>query len=173
MLQGSILGSILFLVYINDLHRASDLFTVKYADDTTALTSSDCPVELATKLEGGIEQISLWFQTNKLALNISKSKLMLFPHNFQFESNIPIINISGQPLERVTDDSVPPYVKMLGFILDDKLKFKEYTNFILLKLSKGLFAFSRVKNIFLCCTTPLSIPTLFTVPLFSLRSPIL
>ena len=147
VLQGSILGAILFLVYINDLHRASDLFTVKYADDTTALTSSDCPVELATKLEGGIEQISLWFQTNKLALNISKTKLMLFPHNSQFESNMPIINISGQPLERVTDDSVPPYVKMLGFILDDKLKFKEYTNFILLKLSKGLFALSRVKNI--------------------------
>ena len=76
---------------------------------------------------------------------------MLFPHSFQFESNIPIINISGQPLERVTDDSVPPYVKMLGFILDDKLKFKEYTNFILSKLSKGpkgLFALSnRVKNI--------------------------
>ena len=145
VLQGSILGAILFLVFINDLYRAcGPLFLIKYADDTSALAAESSVVELTSTIERGLDKISEWFKANKLALNIDKTKIMTFcAPNMQ----LPIINILGQQIKRVTKDSTPPYIRMLGFLIDENLNFQEYANKTLIKISKGLFALSRVKNI--------------------------
>ena len=145
VLQGSILGAILFLVFINDLYRACDpLFLVKYADDTTALAAERSVNELTSSILAGLDKISEWFKANKLALNIDKTKIMTFCNpNLQ----LPNINILGQQIQRVTKDSSPPYVRMLGFLIDENLNFQHYAHKIMTKISKGIFALSRVKKI--------------------------
>ena len=52
---------------------------------------------------------------------------------------LPIINILGQHIKRVTKDSTPPYIRMLGFLIEENLNFQEYANKALIKISKGLF----------------------------------
>ena len=82
MLQGSIPGPLLFIIYINDLSKASDLFTtITYADNTT-LTYSSHTVQNSTSVSQLINEelinINNWFKSNKLSLNIEKTNFMIF-----------------------------------------------------------------------------------------------
>ena len=81
--QGSCLGPLLFLLYINDLPLYSKFDTTLYADDT-ALLLSDCNILLLErKVNHELEKIKLWLQNNKLSLNCSKTNYMIFnkePH---------------------------------------------------------------------------------------------
>ena len=87
--QGSILGPILFILYINDLPNASTFFTNLFADDTS-LAKSNCNLQeliLESNLE--LEKAQNWFRANKLSLNVSKTKYMIFRHNkMPFDSNL-------------------------------------------------------------------------------------
>ena len=79
--QGSILGPLLFIIYINDLSFSSNIFkTISYADDTilyVSLTPTRNPIETnQIKLE--LSNVSKWLDLNKLSLNVPKTKCMLF-----------------------------------------------------------------------------------------------
>ena len=78
VLQGSILGPILFLCYINDLPNATELLTFLFADDTSGLITGDNLPELITKMNVEINTLANWFRTNKMALNLSKTKYIIF-----------------------------------------------------------------------------------------------
>ncbi len=78
VIQGSILGPILFLIYINDLYTASSLHKFMFADDT-ACTASNCNLnKLIITVNTELKKIARWFRANKMAVNISKTKFMLF-----------------------------------------------------------------------------------------------
>ena len=70
ILQGSILGPILFLCYINDLHLATDLFTLMFADDTFGAKSDENLTNLINSVNVEINKMAIWFRANKLAVNI-------------------------------------------------------------------------------------------------------
>ena len=83
--QGSILGPILFLILINDLAYSSKLlFVLLFADDTTLQISSANIYELFDKANQELKMVSEWVKANKLTLNISKTKYILFRKSDMF-----------------------------------------------------------------------------------------
>ena len=78
VIQGSTLGPILFLCYINDFYSATSLFSVLFADDTTCLSKGKNLNDLVTYVNSELYKIALWFKANKMAVNTSKTKFIIF-----------------------------------------------------------------------------------------------
>ena len=78
VIQGSTLGPLLFLCYINDLWAASSLFSVLFADDTVSLAKGHNLKDLSTYVNEELRKIANWFRANKMALNVSKTKFIVF-----------------------------------------------------------------------------------------------
>jgi hypothetical protein len=76
--QGTCLGPILFLCFVNDLPSATDLLTILFADDTTGLGSSSDLPSLITRVQNELTKLSHWFIANKMSLNVSKTKYIIF-----------------------------------------------------------------------------------------------
>ena len=79
--QGSVLGPLLFIIYVNSLPDSVTCKCIMYADDTTLLCSSSDPISLQSDLTSSLTSIANWFKVNKLTLNVKKTKLMIFGTN--------------------------------------------------------------------------------------------
>ena len=137
MPQGSILGPLFFLIYINDISNSSDCLNfITYADDTTLLAninsnSNDINTELS--------KVHFWFTTNKLSLNASKTKAITF-HTSKRNITPPILSINNQLIEN-TDQT-----NFLGILLDKNLSFKPHINKISTKISKICGVMNKLKH---------------------------
>ena len=75
--QGSILGSLIFLIYVNDVVKCSDIFLfISFTDDTTFIVDLD--VYDKTIINREIKKLSLWLKLNKLSINVNNSKCIVF-----------------------------------------------------------------------------------------------
>ena len=114
--QGSILGPLLFILFVNDFSRVSDLlFTILFADDTTVLIEGHEYQKLIETLNEELCKVDKWLQANKLTLNIRKTHYMLF-HRVRLKREQLNIYFRGVTIFRVNS------TKFLGVIIDDKLK---------------------------------------------------
>lgn len=159
--QGSILGPLLFLIYINDLASCTSLYTLLFADDTSFLISGKNMDEVIRLLNIELKKISYWFRTNELCLHPGKTKFMIFNKN---ESNINFDNINIildnnnenesdenklTKLSYVNSNSEIPAIKFLGVFIDPKLNFKYHIDTIHSKVSRSLYAINSAKH-FIC-----------------------
>ena len=141
--QGSVLGPLLFLLYINDISKVSSkLFTVLFADDSNMFISGSDVHELIDTLNDELKKVVTWLNTNKLSLNVLKSHYMIFSTKNVVCSNA--VNISGHELEKVN------FTKFLGVIIDTKLSWKFHINYIKGKVSKGVGILCKAKKILTC-----------------------
>jgi hypothetical protein len=76
--QGSILGPILFLCYINEIFNAPDLAMFLFADDTTCLAENNNLHDLINYINSELHKLAVWFKANKMAVNVSKTNYMIF-----------------------------------------------------------------------------------------------
>ena len=136
--QGSILGPILFILYINDICNCSKIMNfILFADDTNSfLTGSDVN-ELCVKVTSELEKLKIWFRLNKLSLNVSKTNFMIFCKK-KIQTNCSIY-FDGERIERVSE------TKFLGIIIDDKLSWKNHVSYLCKKLQKSMGILRKVK----------------------------
>ena len=119
--QGSVLGPLFFLIYVNDMVRASkDLELVLFADDTNIFAKSKEPEELFRKVNTGLNELSKWFRCNKLTLNLKKTEYIYFggpgkkaPANYK-------LTIGNEDIRQVEG------ARFLGVWVDEKLRWTEH-----------------------------------------------
>ena len=138
--QGSILGPLLFLLYINDISQSSDILKFfLFADDTTVFYSAD-PSDKNTEqiLNTELEKVSCWLAANKLSLNVKKSNFLHFHYGKSNKERLQI-KINNTPVEEKES------TKYLGTFIDNKLTWKIQIQHIKTKLARGIGLISRIK----------------------------
>ena len=127
--QGSILGPIIFILYINDMCNVSTLLKpILFADDTNLFYSGKDIKELCSVVSIELDTSCKWFQVNKLSLNISKLNFMVFTNKSCDDTYSVCMN--GLNLSRVF------VTKFLGVHMDSKLDWNDHINIVRNKIAK-------------------------------------
>ena len=139
--QGSILGPILFALYVNDMASCiPEAKFVLFADDTTVIFKAKTITELNMVCSHGINKLHDWLCTNRLSLNIGKTQCLLFGSK-NMQNDLANFNISlGQDKIKVVHEA-----KYLGLILDDQLSWSHHINSVCKKINFSCFVLQRSK----------------------------
>ena len=142
--QRSILGPVLFALYINDLPSCVDVCKVMmYADDTVIFFSAPLISEIELQLNLELINLSEWLSTNKLILNLKKTEFMVFgTHQRLCRQDIDgaHITLGGESVKHCDA------FKYLGVVLDNSLSFNLHIDYVKKKVSKTLGMFSRIRS---------------------------
>ena len=130
--QGSVLGPLLFSLFVNDVNCFVYPSVVNlYADDTLLYTTGNNVIKVNERMQASLKEISKWYNGNKLVLNASKSKCMLIEAKYQTRGLNDNIHVSLNNVEIKQVKSV----KYLGVIIDDNLIWIEHISMLCKKLS--------------------------------------
>jgi len=142
--HGSILGPLLFLIYINDICCSSSVLKfVLFADDTNLFYSLECINDLQHVLNHEMAALFEWFKANKLSLNVDKTSYILFCASNARRVSQPSFElfIDSFKVKRVES------CKFLDVYLDEKMTLKTHIEQITSKISKTFGIISRIKHI--------------------------
>ena len=145
--QGSVLGPLLFLVFINDLPNVTELFTLLFADDTTFQVSGSDTQKLFEVANIELQKASHWFRANKLTLNVKKTKYMLFAGQNKNNDLANLkLQIDGKCVDQVGNNCKEKYFKFVGHVLDENLTWEGHVEHLAKKLASANFAVNSSKN---------------------------
>ena len=143
--QGSTLGPLLFLIYVNDLFKASNpLMEVMFADDTNLFLSHKNIDTLFAIMNVELENVSMWFKSNKLSLNVYKTKWSLFYplSKRQFlPQTLPNLLIEDIHIKR------EHVTKFLGVFIDENLSWKQHIETLSSNISKSIGIFYKSRDV--------------------------
>ena len=141
--QGSILGPLLFIIYVNDLYKASNrLHIISYADDTNLFFSSPDLDMLVETVQNEFVNVRNWFCVNRLSLNVKKTNSVIFRSPSKpFPANLDHIKLCGVKV-RLSSNS-----KFLGVVIDQHFSWKDHILYISKKVSKGVGILSRLRHL--------------------------
>lgn len=138
--QGTVLGPILFITYVNDINRCIDESTILnlFADDTAISVFGDSTNEAVLQMQSELNKLEVWLSENNLFVNTKKTKAMLFSKNENELNNK--LKLFEDELEFITE------CKYLGIIVDHRLSFKQHATYIIGKINKKLGYFNRISE---------------------------
>ena len=135
--QGSILGPLLFVLYVNDLPKVVTKCTVTlYADDITVYVAHKCSNVVTGYLNEDLDRIANWVEKNELRINISKTKFMAIGTK-DYEGGV---KLQGSKIPRC------PEIKYLGVVIDQKLTWQSHVASLRKKSLAMISTISRVKS---------------------------
>ena len=140
--QGSILGPLLFLTYINDLPNClQNASSRMFADDTNISLTAKTLTELKLEINPELSNLNRWLKANKLSLNVAKTELMIIGsrQRLDTQSDKIDIEIDGEKIKRVD------HTKSLGLVIDDRLSWSKHVEEISRKVSSSIGALKRVR----------------------------
>jgi len=140
--QGSILGPLLFLLYVNDIvHVSQKLFPIIFADDTNIFLEGKEVSDVCNVMTRELEKVFVWLQTNKLTLNIMKTQYMCFRSSRAKIEDNHSIYINNTAIEYV-DKS-----KFIGVTLDSCLCWGDHIKNVKSKVAKGLGIIGKARKV--------------------------
>ena len=141
--QGSSLGPLLFVIYVNDvfmvMHDEPGVVYM-YADDMVLVTSSQSLTDAIAANQRCLNRLSEWSILNRLCINTKKTKHMLIGPNRKIRDNRQVIRLHGAPIANVMSH------RYLGVIIDSGLCFEKSLNDIVRKVNHRLFNFEKVRK---------------------------
>lgn len=143
--QGTILGPLLFLIYINDLYNLLPKNSIhSYADDTVIMCSEKSWEKTTAQMNNYLSIVEEWLIENQLSLNITKSEYITFVnYNDMYPKRVEV-KINGVNLTRSQT------VKYLGITLDKNLKWTKHIQNITKRLRYLIFVFAKLQKILDC-----------------------
>ena len=138
--QGSILGPLFFLLYVNDLPQClNKTKPCLFADDTNLTASGDSITDVEIAVNSDLENLRKWLIANKLSLNVAKTEFMLIGSKQKISNSHPNVVIENKQIKQVYE------CKTLGVTVDQHLSWKSNTENICKKITAGISAIRRVK----------------------------
>lgn len=140
--QGTVLGPILFIAYINSLLKL-DMggIALSYADDTVLVFNGDTWNEVRNKLVQGFDIVTNWLYTYKLSLNLSKTNYVAFSLTEVNRPTFSSILLSGEEIKELSN------VKYLGIIIDKHLKWGPHVDYVANKIRRLIHKFYLLREI--------------------------